>query len=400
MSSMEKPNKRHNVAIVYHVFAHYRGGIVRELHEQGAHSYTFFADDVDRHSKIKPYDYRHGERFVKTNTKFFKKNFLWQSKVVGLAFSREFDTLIFLGDAQFMSTWVSAFLARLLGKQVLYWSIGWIENESGPKDRIRCTFYRLAHKMLFYGNWAKQLALDRGFKNENLHVVFNSLDIDKQIEARSKVKDEDLVATREKLFPGSHLPLLVCSSRLTAKRKLDQLLKAMHILKQKGHPLNLLLIGDGEEEERLKSMAKDLELSVHFYGACYDENLLAPLIMCSSLTVAPGMVGLTAMQSLIYGTPVVTHDEFEAQAPEWEAVVPDVSGAFFKNGDVEDLARVIEQWTQSEYPDQATRDACHWVIDNYYNPQSQRKIIDAAVSGEPAKPLQWIRDVWKETHAA
>src|SRR5439155_1448825 len=107
--------------------------------------------------------------------------------------------------------------------------------------------------------------------------------------------------------------------------------------------INVLLVGDGPEKESLQSMAARLRIPVKFFGACYDEATLARLTMVAHVTVSPGKIGLTAMQSLAYGTPVITHDDHTAQGPEWEAILPGRTGALFHAGDVRHLASVIKE---------------------------------------------------------
>jgi glycosyltransferase involved in cell wall biosynthesis len=159
----------------------------------------------------------------------------------------------------------------------------------------------------------------------------------------------------------------------------------MSVLRKEGFETSLLLVGDGPEREYLKQMAKDMCLLVHFYGPCYDEDRLAELIMSANLTVAPGKVGLTAMHSLVYGTPVVTHNDPSQQMPEWEAIIAGQMGDFFKHGDVEDLARTIHKWCARPWPDKNVRTACMDVIDRFYNPQFQHRVINRAVAGLPAE---------------
>jgi glycosyltransferase involved in cell wall biosynthesis len=139
-------------------------------------------------------------------------------------------------------------------------------------------------------------------------------------------------------------------------------------------------------------LAKELGVRVAFYGACYDEGVLARLIMAACATVSPGKVGLTAMQSLAYGTPVITHGQWDAQGPEWEAVIPGKTGDLFKYGSSDDLARILRRWTQTVRASQDVREACIRLIERFYNPVFQRRAIDRAVAGLAADDLFWQRE--------
>jgi len=374
-----------NVVVIYHFFAHYRAAINQELIEKSSHHVIFAGDNKDpSNSGIKAWIPSDPSCIVHCESHLVNGRFLFQKGVIGLALRKDVDTIVFLGDAQYISTWIGAILARLTGKRVLFWTIGWLRQESGLKDFIRCVFYRLCHGLLLYGNYAKQLAKERGFSEDKLYVIYNSRDYRTQKYFRERITPDQIKNIRQSLFPGSVKPMLVCTSRLVNKRRLDLLLDAMIQLKLDNHEVNLLLIGNGPEKPRLEKIANDNQLSVHFFGECYSEEILAGLVMAANITVAPGMVGLTAMHSLGYGTPVITHNDPNQQSPEWEAIVPGYSGDFFKFGDSHDLARAIRDWTREPLPSESNRKKCYEIIERYYNPAYQRDVIDKAVSGLPA----------------
>lgn len=56
----------------------------------------------------------------------------------------------------------------------------------------------------------------------------------------------------------------------------------------------------------------------------------AEFIYNADLCVSPGNVGLTAMHSLVFGCPVITHNCFEWQMPEFEAIQPGITGDFLR----------------------------------------------------------------------
>jgi glycosyltransferase involved in cell wall biosynthesis len=185
--------------------------------------------------------------------------------------------------------------------------------------------------------------------------------------------------------------MIICTTRLTPQCQFDLLLEAQARLRAEGRIVNVLLVGDGPERDALHRLAIRLGVTVNFYGECYDETELAGLTMAAHATVSPGKVGLTAIQSLAYGTPVITHSDFDAQMPECEAIVPGKSGDFFERNNVFDLARVIRNWTASEAPEPHRRAECYDIIERFYNPEFQARVIDRAVSGLPADDLFWMK---------
>ncbi len=398
------PQKR--VAIVSQCFPHYKQAVLSELGKSPKHAFVCYGSKAARRdSGIKLCGSVENIEFVETRNYYmpigktpyagFKKVVLWQSMILRLSIRRDIDAIIFEGDPHFITTWIGAMVARLGGKRVLFWTIGWLRDEQGFMDRVRRTYFRIPHGLLLYGNYARELAIARNFAPEKLYVVYNSLDYAKQQAIRSAVCDDSIQRTRAELFATPDAPILICCSRLQEHRKLDWLLEAVAILKDRGICCNVLLVGDGTARASLEQLASSLKLEVLFYGACYDESVLARLTMSSDITVAPGMVGLTAMQSLAYGTPVITHNDFDRQSPEFEALVPGESGAFFECGNSNDLARAIQEWIATDRSRESIRDACLMRIEQFYHPQVQCRIIEEALEGRPATPAPWNRDAYR-----
>src|SRR5690606_17770349 len=97
--------------------------------------------------------------------------------------------------------------------------------------------------------------------------------------------------------------------------------------------------------QALQSQIDKLKIKdqIHFYGASYEESTNYELIASSDICIAPGEIGLTAMHSLVYGVPVISHSDGNLQMPEFEAIKPDFNGALFENGNLIDLKEKIKQ---------------------------------------------------------
>ena len=136
-------------------------------------------------------------------------------------------------------------------------------------------------------------------------------------------------------------------------------------------------IGDGVQKEELQSLTEQFGLSkqVWFYGACYDEKQISDFMYNADICVSPGNVGLTAMHAMTFGLPVITHDNFCNQMPEYEAIEDGETGAFFKENDVNSLAKSIQEWFENHSDREKVRRACYKVIDEKYNPHVQVKIF-------------------------
>lgn len=387
-----------NVAFVQPFLAHYREPIYGLLCRSKVDGieYVFYSDKSSNISlsTINPDKAslaleEGGIRWKFVRNIWFGKVFLWQKDVLKIALDRNVDVIIFAGIMYYFSTWIAAILARYTGKRVLMWTHGYLRKEKNLKGLIRQLFYQLSDGLLLYGNNAKKMLVERGFRPENLYVVYNSLDYDKQCAIRQSITNKMLVSLKKQLFKNPAHPVCVFIGRITPRKKLHMILDAVALLAKRNIFLNLLLIGDGPDRERLEQIANNRGLSenVNFFGACYGEEHIGPLLSMSDLCVAPGEVGLTCMHSLVYGTPVITHDNVDYQGPEWEAIEPGKTGAFFNHGNVGDLADVIEHWLKNHDDRNAVRSDCIEIIDKYYNPYYQLDVITSAVKGIPADAL-------------
>ena len=340
------------VAIVYHYFAHYRQPILDQLSSSQSFHYLLASDDCNP-SGIKALGPEYFDSLKGTSLSWTKlKNIwfnplLWQRGVFKLSWSSQIEAVIFLGDAFFVSTWAAAILARLTGKKVFFWTHGLYGRESFWKRLYRLSFYRIANGgLLLYGNHAKQLLEKSGFDSNKLINVFNSLDHDRQLSLRKTLDQKIAIETKNKLF-GQHadLPTMVFIGRLTKEKELNLLVELLVHFHAETKPVNLLLVGDGQEKEPLESsIPDDLREHVCFYGACYEEEEIATLIHASEVCVSPGNIGLTAIHSLTYGTPVVTHGTKQWQGPEFEAIEEGTNGSLFQKGDFHSLKRSVEKW--------------------------------------------------------
>ncbi len=91
------------------------------------------------------------------------------------------------------------------------------------------------------------------------------------------------------------------------------------------------------------------------------------------------------MQSLAFGTPIITHGDFDRQSPEWEALIPGETGDVFECGDTGSLARTIRKWIEGNPDREQVAERCYRVMDLYFNPAKQREVIDRAVEGMAAE---------------
>lgn len=302
------------------------------------------------------------------------KYLIWQSGAIVRCLVDKMNIAIFLGEFQILSTWVCVLICKVRRIKVVFWTHGLYGNESTLIRKLRILFYKTADQLLVYERRPAKLLMQEGIDSSKIKVIFNSLDYDLHKKLREKLDSNSRRLST--CFGNPELPYLIFVGRLTRIKNIELVIKAIHKIGPE-NKLNLLILGDGNHKKELLNLVQELDVEnhVYFYGACYDEEILAELIYNAVLCVSPGNVGLTAIHALSYGTPVCTHNNFHNQMPEVEAVTDGFTGCFFKENDLDSLIAAILHWCIKNTNKMEIRKRCYKVIDELYNPYNQLKVI-------------------------
>lgn len=344
--------------------------------------------DLDKTYDCEWYFERESNDIAHFNTKNLKKcHYLNHGKFIGRFYRmkglvrllwkrKDFDAYLMVGAPMCISIWILCILLKIFHpkKKIYFWTHGWYGKETFLERIVKKRFLKLADGIFLYGNYAKELLIERGFKKEKLYVLHNSLSYNIQLSLRK----QNLASNIYRDYFGNDAPVLIFIGRLTKVKKLEMLLDALYILNQRGERYNLVFVGDGSEKESLKFKVETLNLSeqVWFYGSCFDEKKNAELVYNADLCVAPGNIGLTAIHSLMFGCPALTHGDFKYQMPEFEAITPMKTGNFFERNNTNALADSIVDWFHLNYDKrEEVRLCCYHEIDSSWNPEYQMSIF-------------------------
>jgi len=357
-----------NVCFILNYAPHYRKGIFKMVDK--VFRADFYFGNLGN-SSIEKIDYSelcNFRRELKT-IKFLKLKWILGS--VLLVF-KKYRYYVLTGDSMIISNWFILGLLLVQKKKAYLWTHGLLGNEAFLERKIKVFYYKLAYKILLYENSAKKLLEREGMKSTNLLVLYNSLDYNLQIEIRRKLN----ISSIYKNYFNNSNNTLIFIGRISPDKRIDVLLSAIKILKEKDFFLNLVLIGkvyDYNLYKIVKSFA--LQDNVWFYGPSYNETTNGELLYNASLCVCPGSIGLTAIHSLTYGTPVCTHNNLKRQKPEVEAIIDNYNGILFNENDPVDLANRMETWFKMNKSREMIRDQCYQIVDKRYNPNYQVSLL-------------------------
>lgn len=327
------------ICCVFNVGPHYRYPIYKEM-EESFHPDFYIGNKAG--TTLKTFDYSKLTNFKGTLKRInLIGNWYWMKGAIRLAF-KPYNCFIITGEPFCISTWALLVLSRLQGKQTIAWTHGWYGRETGVKKIIKKLFFRLFSKIMCYNEYSANLMIEQGFDSKKVFVIANSLDTEKQLIVRRNLRNTSIFRTHF----GNDFPVILYCGRIQKVKKLDQLILLMKYLRDKDIAANMVLVGKDVDHVGLEKMVMDSNLvqNVWLYGPCYEEEKLGELFYNSAVCISPGNVGLTGIHALTYGCPVITNDDFPNQMPEFEAIVPGVTGDFYRNGDFNDLVEKTIKW--------------------------------------------------------
>jgi glycosyltransferase involved in cell wall biosynthesis len=172
-----------------------------------------------------------------------------------------------------------------------------------------------------------------GVPREKIFITRNSPDTDKLFKIKEKIENLPCILSTNPYR-------LVHVGRLVPWKRVDMLIRAFSTVKKQFPESELLIIGVGPEENRLKQITNKLKLgdSVVFFGGVYEQKLLGQYLMASTLYVLAGMGGISINDAMCFGLPILCS---VCDGTEKFLVREGENGRYFKEGDMEDLSKKI-----------------------------------------------------------
>lgn len=350
------------------IMAHYRRSVYAILDNQNSVEFSFASDP-------RPYSGIASLQPSEVKRHIFSPNlrigpFTFQRRLARAIAYSDFNAVILTGDPRILSNWVVGLLARIKGIKVYFWTIGWHRPEKGLKRVLRFAFYRVANFLLLYGELGKTIGMQLGFPPNRMCVIGNSIGVPDSLEL-----DTDFH------LPGKRSDVLWLGAvvRLTKAKNLQFLLDAVQLLRAAGEDARVIFVGEGPEREYLEEKARELGVPLVLIGAVYGRRNLERIYSLIDITVVPSSIGLTAIQSLTFGVPVISDDCQYSQMPEWEALVPGDTGEVYTRGSTVALAEAIRRLRDSlrASPDRVEL-RCRSEIQSNWSPESQaQRILEA-----------------------
>jgi phosphatidylinositol alpha-1,6-mannosyltransferase len=161
-------------------------------------------------------------------------------------------------------------------------------------------------KVIANSEYTKNLAIDCGVNQNQIIVINPGIDAAKELDKKSLDKVESLLKVKS--------PRLITVSRFDKRKNHEKIVMALRNLKQIYPDIVYICVGNGDEEENIKKLVKELDLDgqVMFFSDISNE-LKNALVAKSNIFVMPSIIhkksvegfGIAYVEAAQYGIPSI-----------------------------------------------------------------------------------------------
>lgn len=245
------------------------------------------------------------------------KNFGWiQWSAVKYMLRQRPGAVLVNANPRYLTFWMTLLWAKVRGIPAYAHGHGFYRRGriGGAYRMMMRVMLELLTSYVCYAPIVREAFLENGFSGAKLTVAHNSLINRFPVRPREKTGEE-----RGILFIG----------RLRAGNRLELLMRVLErIRREDGLPLELHVIGDGEQREGLEARARDWPW-VRFHGASYDGGEIRRISLACFAGCYPGIAGLSVIHMMSLSLPVVTHNDLRGHGPEPSFIRDGVNGLLF-----------------------------------------------------------------------
>jgi glycosyltransferase involved in cell wall biosynthesis len=267
-------------------------------------------------------------------------------------------------NPRIISNWIFLFVRRALNKDIYVWGHAWGRKGVNSKtDFLRNFMRKLGNGVIVYTNKQK-FELQLKMPQKKIFSAPNSL-----LSSSKMVLNEDHEIRQNIISVG----------RLVSAKKTLLLVKAfVKCLDKLPIETKLVIIGDGDEKERIKEFVNfnGLTERIQLLGHISDYDRLKDLYAEAYFSVSFGYIGLSVIQSFGFGVPMLV-SENENHSPEIEATVLGKNTIFFKTGDEDDFIKKVQHvFENRKYWNNERKNIVEFCKKNYSTEAMAKVFID------------------------
>ena len=293
-----------HIAIIEPVWTHYRYPVYCELARQCRVDWIFSpAPPSEGFGRITPPPTT-SLRYIEARMRrpFGHTLGFWQTGILRYLVRERPDAVMFSANPRSLSFWMTLFAGRILGIPVYAHGHGMRRRSRIPRlyRQMMALLLRLAAGYIAYSPAVRDYFAACRFPVRKVQVANNSIINPCRLAPNQKTGSERVV-----LFLG----------RLRRNSRVESLLGAVQRLREEGHSMELHIVGEGEDRQRLQAIYGGLHW-VHWYGEVYDPARVREISRACFAGCHPGPAGLSVVHMMSLSLPVLVRDGLPQHGPE------------------------------------------------------------------------------------
>ncbi len=288
------------------------------------------------------------------------REIIWQPC---LSSALEADLVIVEQAGRLLVNYPLQLLSSLRRFRLAFWGHGrnWQAGDGyGLAETIKSGLSHRVDWWFAYTENTARLLRQRGFDEERITVVRNTVDTEELRRGVEEVSGEELRSRREDLSISGDNIVLYCGGMYPGKR-LDFLLEACRKIHESLPDFTIIFIGAGSEQRLVEEAARRCSW-IHYLGRLVGDERAVYFRMAKALLV-PGLVGLSIIDSFAAGIPLVTTD-IPGHGPEIAYLRPGDNGIMTSHH-VSEYARSVQELLLSPERLRSLSAACRAVASEY-----------------------------------
>jgi glycosyltransferase involved in cell wall biosynthesis len=217
------------------------------------------------------------------------------------------DIVVVEGTFGVITNGILLFCRRIMALPTLYWTAGW-DNPSIKglrakfKNFVISLFLKLCDGAIVYGSSAVDYMIAHGLSRSKILVAQNTINVEAIIEDQFSWKMRGMEIRKKLVIDTKNI--IVYVGHMAPIKRVDVLLKAFFILRQQKEDLALLIVGKGEQLDRLKNNIDTQHIPDVYFAGEVVEGVEA-YFAAGDVFVMPGTGGLALNQAMALGLPVI-----------------------------------------------------------------------------------------------
>lgn len=326
-----------NVALLNPLVPHYREEFFKQL---------------TNHVNLDIYVYEQGEEHANFNVSdlhvkkiravgFLGNRFIFYNPIPLL--TRKYDTLVLMLHFGHISAWFLLLTRIFHRKKVILWGQGisvkrYLQEQKKPNLLFRWMI-GLSHGVWLYTE-EEQKQWKKIFPAKSIVSLNNTISGVEDVLNTCYTVDERS-ALKVKHGIQQEVCFIYCARFDNPHRRFDLLIQTIELLDPKKY--GFIIIGDGTHKPDFKPYP-----NVYDYGKVYDKQLKDELFSIADLYYQPGWIGLSVVEAMAYGKPILTfrrsHDVL--QCVEYSYIQDRQNGILLN--DLNELKQILSQMVQGD----------------------------------------------------